>query len=96
MAVCLMCAYSQTCIQQQHPPVRPRRQEASVFRRRFKGRVVFCEGDIDVLQGRRGRGRWSNGETEAVGLIDVVVGVLAKDDDFNGRERSVAGPADSN
>jgi len=32
------------------------------------------------------RGGWADGEAEAVGLVDVMVGVLAYDYDFDGVE----------
>lgn len=50
------------------------------------------EGFVDVFEGRGSRSRRSNGEAEAMGLVDVVVGVLAEDNDFDGVERGVAGP----
>jgi hypothetical protein len=92
MAVRLMGANSQTSIQQQDSAVCPGRQQTAVLGRRLEIRIVLFQGDVDVFEGWWRRCRRAHGETEAVGLVVVVVGILAKDDDFDGVEGSVSGP----
>ena len=78
VAIRVVRADRQTRVQQQDAAVGPGRQEAAVFRRgRFEGRVVFGQGEVDVFERWRGRSRRADGETEAVRLVVVVVGVLA-------------------
>ena len=92
MAVCFVSPHGQASIQQQYAAIRPGCEQAAVLRGRREGGVFFLEELVDVLQGRGcGRG-WADGEAEAVGLVDVVVGVLAYDYHFDGWERSMAGP----
>ena len=50
------------------------------------------DGNVDVFEGGGSRDWRADGEAEAVGLVDVVVGILADDYGFNGVEGSVAGP----
>lgn len=55
--------------------------------------VVVLEGLEDVHQGGRDAGAGVlDGEGEAVGLVVVVVGVLADDEDADGAERGETGP----
>lgn len=49
-------------------------------------------GNVDIFEGGGSRDWRSDGEAEAVGLVDVVVGVLTDDYGFDGVEGSVAGP----
>lgn len=79
-----MRAYRQACIQQEHAAVGPGCQQPAVVGGRFEGRVVPLQGFEDVLEGGWGRGGRAHGEAHAVGLVDVVVGVLADDDGFDG------------
>ena len=93
VAVGLVRAHGQAGVQQEDAAIGPGGEQAAAARRRFEGcgKVVLQAG-VDVLErGWGGRG-WANGEGEPVGLVDVVVGVLAEDDDFDGRERGVTGP----
>ena len=93
VAVCLVRAHRQRRVEQQHAAVGPGREQAATAHRRLEVRIVGPEGGVDVLErGRCGRGR-AHGKGEAVGLVDVVVGVLPEDDAFHRGQRSVAGPA---
>ena len=61
--------------------------------RREESWVVVLEGLEDVHQGGRDAGAGVlDGEGEAVGLVVVVVGVLADDEDADGAERGETGP----
>lgn len=96
MTVGVVSADGQTCIEKQDATVGPRRQKTTFVRRRVEGRVIFLQSGVDVLE-RRWGGCWgTNGEAEAVGLVEVVVGVLAEDDGFDGGERCVTGPMSGN
>lgn len=92
VAVRLVGAHRQHGVEQQDAAVGPGRQQAAPVRRRREGRVVDLQGLVDVDQGRRRGRRRAHGEREAVGLVQVVVGVLAEDDDFDGVEGGVPGP----
>lgn len=92
MGVGLVRTNGQARVQEQHSAVGPGGEQATVFRRGREVGVVVGEGLVDVLQGGRGGSGWAHGETEAVGLVEVVVGVLAYDDGFDGAERRVSGP----
>ena len=93
MAVRLVRPHRQARVEHQHAPIRPRSQQPAVLGRRREGRVVLLDGRIDVLQGRRRGRRRADGEAQPVGLVDVVVGVLAENDGFDGGEGRVAGPS---
>ncbi len=92
VAVRLMRSNSQTCVQQQYTTVSPRREKSTILWWWLKCRIVFADRNIDVFQGRRSRRRGTDGEAEAVSLVDVVIGVLAQDDGFDRVERSMPGP----
>lgn len=77
MAVCFVCPYRKACIQQQDATVRPWGQQSSVLRRRLEVGVVLLECFVYILKGGWGRRRCTHGEAQAVGLVDVVIGVLA-------------------
>lgn len=72
--------------------VGPGSQQAPSLRRGFEGRVVDCDGFVDVDQGRRCRLRWEDGEAESVGLIWAMVWVLAENDHSDFVQRAMAGP----
>lgn len=61
----------------------------------MESRIVLHEAFVHIFEGRRGRRGCAHGEAEAVGLIVVMVGVLAKDYDLDGVERCVLRPAKS-
>lgn len=92
MAIRLVRAHCQTCIQKQHSTIGPWCKEAAVFGWRGERGVVCAEGDVDVLE-RGWCGDWgADGEAEAMCLIKVVVGILAEDDRFDGWKGSMSGP----
>ena len=92
MAICLVRAHRETGVEKEDSAVCPWGEEAAVLGRRGESRVVVFEGYVNVFQGGwRGDGG-ANGEAETVGLVEVVVGVLADDDDFDGVEGGVSGP----
>jgi len=92
MTVRLVRPYRQTGIQQQDATVCPGGEETAFVGRRLEGRVVDREGFVNVCEGRgRVDGR-ADGEAEAVGLVDVVIGVLAEDYGFDCGEGGVSGP----
>jgi len=93
MAIRLVRADRKAGIQHKYPAVCPWGEEAPVLGGRDEGRIVFFDGDVDVLERGWGGGGGADGEAEAVGLVEVVVGVLAEDDGFDGVEGGVAGPA---
>lgn len=85
-------ANRQAGVEQQHPAVGPGGQEAGLVGRGPEGRVVDRDALEDVVQRRRGD-RWgADGEAEAVGLVDVMIGVLADDHRLNGVEGRVLRP----
>jgi hypothetical protein len=92
VAVGLVRLHRQTRVEQQDAAVGPGRQQAAVVRGRLEIWVVLFQTDVDVAQRGGQFGARPDGEAEPVGLVVVVVGVLAQDDDFDGVERCVAGP----
>lgn len=92
VAVGLVRAHGETGVEEENAAVCPGGEEAASVGRGVKGRVVRFQGGVDVLQGWRSRGGRADGEAETVGLVEVVVGVLADDDGFDGRKGRVAGP----
>ena len=78
VAVGLVRAHRQARVEQQDAAVRPGGQQAAFFGRRFEGVGVFdLEELVDVGEGGGRWGRRADGEAEAVGLVEAVVGVLA-------------------
>jgi len=92
VAVCLVGAHGEAGVEHEHAAVGPGGEEAGVFGGRRKGGVVLLEAGVHVLEGGRGGGWCPDGEGEAVGLVVVVVGVLADDDDLDGVEGGMSGP----
>lgn len=92
MAVRLVCPDGETGIQEQDAAIGPRCEKPAVVGWGRECGVVLLQGDVDILE-RRGRGRrGADGEAEAVGLVEVVIGVLAEDDGLDGVEGRVARP----
>lgn len=91
VAVGLLVAHGQDGVEHQHALFRPRHEQAAVLGRGLEVGVVLFERDVDVLQ-RGWGGSLADGETESVGLVDVVVGVLAEDHGFHRVERGMFGP----
>ena len=90
VAIRLVCAYCKTGVQEQHAAIGPRCQETAILGWRREGRVILLQGNVDVLE-RRGRGgRRADGEAETMRLVQVVIGVLADDDGFDGVEGCMA------
>lgn len=87
-----MCPHGQASIQQQDASVCPWGQEASSVGWSVKGGVVLLDGFVDVLERRWSWCGWADREAEAVGLVEVVVGVLADDDGFHGGKGCMTGP----
>ena len=77
MAVRFVRADGEAGVEQQDSSIGPRCEEPAVLGWSVEVRVVFLEGGVHVLQAWWSRRRWTDGEAEAVGLVDVVVGVLA-------------------
>jgi hypothetical protein len=90
MRVGFALSHRQARVQQQNATISPGRQQAALVRRSLVIRVLFLEGFVDVLEGRRSGVRWTDGEAEAVGLVGAVVGILACDDNFDGVEGCVS------
>lgn len=90
-----MCAYGQASVEEQDTAVGPWRQETSSVGWGIEGRVVFLERGINVLEGGRGGSGRTNGETETMGLIEVMIGVLPEDDCFDCGKRCMTGPVGS-
>lgn len=94
MAIRFMRSDRKTRVQQQHAAVSPRGEQAAVVGRSFEKRVILFERFVYIFEGR-GSGCWcTHGEAEAVGLVEVVIGVLADDDGFDSGEGSMSGPED--
>ena len=92
MAVGLVGLDGQAGVEEQDAAIGPGREEAAVLGRGLEVGIIFLESGVHVLQAWRG-GCWrTDGEAETVGLVDVVVGVLAEDDGFDGWEGCVTGP----
>ena len=77
MAVRVMRSNRQTRVQEQYTTVGPRCEEPAVLRRWLEGWIVFRKRDIDILQRRGSRRRGTDGEAEAMSLVEVVIRVLA-------------------
>lgn len=88
----LVCAHSQAGVEKEHATLSPGSEQATVLRRRREGGVILFKALVDVLKRGRGGCRWPNGEAEAVGLVQVVVGILADDDCFDTGKGRVSGP----
>ena len=82
----------QARVEEQHALLRPRGEEAAVLLGRDERGVVALQGGVHVFQTGWGRRGWADGETQAVGLVVVVVRVLAEDDGADVREGRVPGP----
>lgn len=92
VAVGRVRAHGQAGVEEEDATICPRGEKAASVGRGVEGRVVFLQGGVDVLQRWWSGGRRADGETEPVRLVEVVVGILADDDSFDGRKRSMAGP----
>lgn len=85
-------SHGQAGIEQQHAPLRPGCEEASLVGWRDEVGIIIFEAHVHVSERRRGdRGR-PDGEGEPVGLVDVVVGILAENHHANRAEGGEAGP----
>jgi len=95
-------AYSEACVEKENAAIRPRRQETG------KSTVVMMKaipilwlGEIRIIlfqtqkyvfqTGRRGRWR-TNRKSKAMGLVDVVIWILPKNDNFDPIQRSMSRP----
>lgn len=92
MAIGIMGAHGQACVEQENTPISPRRKQTTTVGRRYEVGVVDGEGLVHVLEGWRGDSRWPNGEGEAMSLAVVVVWVLANDYNLDFMERRVTRP----
>lgn len=83
MTVGLVCTHCQACVQHQHTTFGPWRKQATLFRWWFEARVIILQRDINVLQGRGRLARGPHREAESMRLADIVVWVLAENDDLD-------------
>lgn len=92
MRIGLMSPDSEAGIQHEHTAVRPGCKESSLVGRWLERRIVLLESNVHVLErGGCGSGR-SHGEGQSMGLVVVVIGVLADDNNLDVVELGVAGP----
>lgn len=84
MAIRLMCSHCKTGVQEQHAAVSPRCQKTAVLGWGCECRVVLLQGNVDILEGSGCGSRRADRETETVGLVEVVIGILTDDDGFDG------------
>jgi len=92
MAIRLVRADRETGVEHEHTAIGPEGKETAIFGGRGEVGIVFFDGGVDVFKGGGRGGGGADGEAEAMGLVEVVVGVLAEDDGFDGGEGGVAGP----
>lgn len=93
MAIRFVSTHCKARVKQQDAMVGPGGKEPAVVGWGFESGIIVLESFVHVLKGRRRAGGWADREAEAVGLVDVVVGVLAEDDGFDCVEGGVARPA---
>ena len=94
VAVGFVGADREAGVEKEDPTVSPGGEEAAPFGRRLETvGILDLEELVDIHEGRWRWGRGPHGEAEPVGLIEVVIGVLAYDDDFHGGEWRMARPA---
>ena len=79
-------------VQEEDAAVGPGGQQTTLIWGWGEGGIVVLEAGIDIFQGRGSRGGRANREGEAMGLVEVVVRVLAKDNGLDRVEGGVAGP----
>jgi hypothetical protein len=92
MRVCFTPANCQAGVDEQDTTIGPWGQQTAPVWRRLVVRIVDLEGFVDVLE-RWWCWRWrANGETETVGLVGAMVGVLACDDNLDSIERRMSRP----
>ena len=94
MAIRFVCADGQAGVEEEDAAVGPGGQEPAVARGRGERRIVLFDCCIYILERRGGWGRRPDGEAEAVGLVEVVVGVLAEDHGLHVGKRRVPGPCE--
>lgn len=84
-----MRANREAGVQHKHAVVGPGRQQPTFIWRRGEVWVVVLEALVDVDQRWGCWCGWADGEREAVGLVQVMIGVLAYDYCLDGVERCV-------
>lgn len=94
MAVGFVGAYGEAGVEEEDAVVSPGGQEAGTVGWRAEGGVVFFQGCVHVFERGRGGCRWAHGKAEAVGLVEVVIGILAEDYCFYCWEGCVARPGE--
>ena len=87
-----MRANSEAGVEEEDAAVSPGGEETAFVGWCSEVGIIVFERFVDVHEGGRSRGGRANGEGKAVGLVDVVVGVLADYDGFDGVEGRVTGP----
>lgn len=87
-----MGTHGETGVEEEDASVSPWGEEAEVVGGWLEGGIVVLEAFVDVFEGGWCGSRWADGEAKAVGLIDVVIGILTENNHFDFVERSMAGP----
>lgn len=85
-----MRSNGQTGIDEQDTAICPWCKKTTVIWWWFEVWIVVCEGFEDVFEGGWCGCRGADGETEAVGLVEVMVGILTDDYGFDGVERCMS------
>jgi hypothetical protein len=76
----LVSTHSQTGIEEEHTTISPWSKQSAPVGRWCEVGIIVGDGFIDILKRRRCNGRWTDGEGEAVCLIDIMVRILTNDD----------------
>jgi len=92
VGICFVSADREAGVQEEDAAVGPGGQQTTLIWGWGEGGIVILEAGVDVFQGRGSRGGRANREGEAMGLVEVVVRVLAKDNGLDRVEGGVAGP----
>lgn len=86
MGIGLMCSNCKTRIDEKDSAVCPGRKKTAIIGRWFEIWIIFCKGFEDIFEGGRSRCRSANGETETMGLVEVMIRILTNDYSFDGIE----------
>jgi hypothetical protein len=86
VGICLVGSNGETGIDEEDTAVGPGGEETPVLWGWSEVWVILCEGFEDVFEGRWSGGRSADGETETMGLIEVMIRVLADNYSFDSIE----------